>query len=93
MLDKVKRKNILKEIFEKIHNKRKLKIIKYSIGIWNKLDIIREDFEIYLTLKEFNNKYNNIEDIDINELNISERYIGNEGLIDLVKFKFKFKKF
>ena len=37
MLDNVKRKNILKEIFEKIHNKKKLNIIKYNKRIKNKL--------------------------------------------------------
>ena len=55
-----------------------------------KLDINKKDFEIYITLKEFNNKYNtNIEDIDIRELNLSEKYIENEGLKDLAKIKFK----
>ena len=53
MLDNVKRKNILKEIFEKIHNKRKLNIIKYDKRLKIKLNINREDFEVYITLKEF----------------------------------------
>ena len=58
MLDKVKSKNILKEIFVKIKNKRKVNIIKYNKRIMIKLNINKEDFEIYITLKEFNNKYN-----------------------------------
>ena len=90
MLDKVKSKYILKEILEKIHNKRKLNIIKYNKIIKAKLNINKEDFEIYITLKEFNIKYKtNIEDIDIRELNLSGKYIENEGLKDLSKIKFK----
>ena len=90
MLDKVKSKYILKEILEKIHNKRKLNIIKYNKIIKAKLNINKEDFEIYITLKEFNNKYKtNIEDIDIRELNLSGINIENEGLKDLAKIKFK----
>ena len=90
MLDNVKSKYILKEIFEKIKNKRKLNIIKYSKRIMAKLNINKDAFEIYITLKEFNIKYNtSIEDIDTRELNIIERNIGNEGLKDLVKIKFK----
>ena len=90
MLDNVKSKNILKEIFEKIKNKRKFNIIKYNKNIMVKLNINKEDFEIYITLKEFNNKYNtNIKDIDIKGLDLSERYIGDEGLKDLVKINFK----
>ena len=89
MLDNVKSKYIVKEIFENIKNKRKLNIIKYNKKIMIKLDINKKDFEIYITLKEFNNKYNiNIEDIDIKELNLSNRNIGNEGLKDLVKINF-----
>ena len=65
MLENVKNKNILKEIFIKIKNKRKLNVIKYNKRIMVKLNINKEDFEIYITLKEFNNKYNtNIKDID-----------------------------
>ena len=89
MLDNVKSKYIVKEIFENIKNKRKLNIIKYNNKIKMKLDINKKDFEIYITLKEFNNKYNiNIEDIDIKELNLNRGYIGNEGLQDLVKINF-----
>ena len=89
MLDNVKSKYIVKEIFENIKNKRKLNIIKYNKKIMIKLDINKKDFEIYITLKEFNNKYKiNIEDIDIKELKLNRGYIGNEGLKDLVKINF-----
>ena len=66
-----------------------MNIIKYNKRIIGKLDINKEDFETYITLKEFNNKYNtNIDDIDTKELNLSERYIGNRGLKDLFEFHF-----
>ena len=90
MLDKVKSKYILKKILEMIKNKRKLNIIKYNKIIKAKLNINKEDFEIYITLKEFNNEYKtNIEDIDIRELNFKGKYIENEGLKDLAKINFK----
>ena len=90
MLDNVKSKFIFKEIFEKIKNKRKLNIIKYNKRIKIGLNINKEYYEIYINLKEFNNKYNtNIDDIDIKELNLSMRNLGNERLKDLVKIKFK----
>ena len=90
MLDNLKSKYILKKILEKIQNKRKLNIIKYNKIIKAKLNINKEDFEIYITLKEFNIKYKtNIEDIDIRELNLNGKFIENEGLKDLAKIKFK----
>ena len=90
MLDNLKSKYILKEILENIQNKRKLNIIKYNKIIKAKLNINKEDFEIYITLKEFNNKYKtNIEDIDIREINLSRINIENKGLKDLAKIKFK----
>ena len=46
MLDNVKSKYIVKEIFEIIKNKRKLNIIKYNKKIKIKLDINKKDFEI-----------------------------------------------
>ena len=90
MLDKVKSIYILKKIFEKIKKKRKINIIKYNKRIIVKLNINKEDFEIYIMLKELNNKYNtNIKDLDIKELNLGARQIENEGLKVLVKIKFK----
>ena len=90
MLDNVKSKYVLKKIFEKIKNKIKLNIIKYNKRIKAKLNINKQDFEIYINLKDFNKKYSiNIEDIDIKELNLSGRFKGNELLKDLVKIKFK----
>ena len=90
MLDKVKSIYILKRIFEKIKNKRKLNIIKYNTRIKYKLNINKEDFEIYIVLKEYNNKYNtDIEDLDIKKLNLRDSYLGNDELKDIVKIKFK----
>ena len=41
-------------------------------------------------LNEFNKKYNlNIKDIKIEELELNSKYIGDEGLKDLVKIEFK----
>ena len=74
MLDNVKSKYILKEIFVNIKNKRKLNIIKYNKKLKINLDINEKNLEIYITLKEFNNKYKiNIEDIDIKRIKIKYR--------------------
>ena len=90
MLDRVNSIYILEEILVNLKNKRKLNIIKYNKRIMAKLNINKKDFKVYKPLKEFNKKYfNSIEDIDIKELNLNERYIGNKGLKDLVKIKFK----
>ena len=90
MLENVKSKYIIKEIFEMIKNKRKLNIIKYNKTIQSKLNINKEDFEMCTYLKEFNQKYKtSIGDIDIRELYLSEKNINNEGLKDLIKIKFK----
>ena len=89
MLKKVKSKHIIKVIFNNIIIKRKLKIIKYNEKIKERLNITEENFNRYETLKEFNKKYNsNIEDIDIKDLNLYNKKIGNEGLKDLIKIKF-----
>ena len=90
MLDNVKSKYILEEIFENIKNKRKLKIIKYNKRLKVALNISKEDFEIFIVLKEFNNNnYTNIDDIDIKELNLSGKFIGEKGLKKLFDIKFK----
>ena len=90
MLDYVKSKNIIKEIFRNMRNKRKLNIIKYNKRMLNRLNINKEQFENYIRLKEFNKKYNtNIEVIDIKQLNLEDKYIGNEELKILFKIQFK----
>ena len=90
MLDNVKSKYIINEIFETIKNKRKLNIIKYNKRIKFRLSINKEHFDNYIKLNEFNNKYNtNIEDINNKELNLENKRIGNEGLKSLFKIEFK----
>ena len=81
---------ILKKIFEKVKSKIKLNIIKYNKIVRNKLNISKEYFERFKRLKEFNIKFNkNIEDIDIEELNLSQKYIKKEELQYLVAIQFK----
>ena len=81
MLDKIKSKYILKDIFENMRNKKKLNIIRFNKRIKERLNITKEDYKVYEILKKFNKKYDlNVEDNDIKELNLNERNIGNEGL-------------
>jgi len=90
MLENVKSKYIVEQICENLKNKRKLNIIKYNKNLLARLNINKEDFEIYIALKKLNKKYNtNIEDIDIKELNLGDKCIDNKGLKDLDKIKFK----
>ena len=45
------------------------------------------------TLKDLNKKYNlNIKDLNVDKLDLRWKKLGNEGLVDLCKFKFKFLK-
>ena len=90
MLDKIKSKLIIKEIFKKIKSKRKLNIIKYNKRLLTKLNIDKKDFEICTILNQYNKKYGtNIEDINIKELNLSDSVIKNKGLKDLIVIGFK----
>ena len=90
MLQRLKSKYILETIFCFIKNRKKLNIIKYNKRILARLKINKKHFENYIRLKEFNNNYNtNIEDIDIKELNLEKKIIGNEVLKFLFKTEFK----
>ena len=81
MLEHTKSKFILKKIFQNLKNRFKLKIIKYNRKLQKRLDIDKKDFEIYIILKEYNTKYNlSIIDIDINQIDLSYKKIGNEGI-------------
>jgi len=89
-LNNINCKSILKMIFEYILNRRKLKIIKYNKQLSNKLDITLEDFENYKLLKEFVKNYNtDIKDIDIIDLPLFQKSLGNKGLKDLSEINFK----
>ena len=71
MLENIKSKYILEIIFKNVHNRIKLKTIKYNTKILNILNITKEDFEVYNKLEEFNNIFDiYIEDIDIKELEL-----------------------
>jgi len=90
MLDNVKNKYIIEKIFRNVKNKRKLNILKYNKRILVRLNINKDHFENYIKLKEFNDKYDtNIEDVDIEELNLNSKNIGDEGLKCLSKIEFK----
>ena len=77
-----------------LEKKRKLNILKYNKEIMNRLNIQKNDFEDFILLKEFNEKYNlNIKDLEIDELNLSCKKCGDEIFEDLNKCKLnKLKK-
>ena len=84
----IKSKNIFKIIFNFVKNKRKLNIIKYNKNILDKLNITKEDFKIYKTLKKFNEETGlNIDDIDIKELEIKSVYDTDLKLLKKIQFK------
>ena len=88
MLDNIKSSNILKKIFGYITYRKKLNIIKLNKLIKERLNITKEDYDIY-ALKEFNLRYHlNIEDINIKELDLKEKFLYNKGFESLNKVKF-----
>ena len=90
MLNNVACNYILQQIFNNLKNRRKLKIVKYNKVLLNRLYISKEDFKAYEELKEFNKNYKlNIGDIDIQELDLLNKFIRNEGLEHLSKIGFK----
>ena len=52
MLKDIKSNEILKLIFQKMKNKRKLKVIKRNKKIIDILNITKDDFKAYETLKQ-----------------------------------------
>jgi len=93
MLKNITSSYVLKKIFDYLKNKRKLKIIKCNRRMLDFLNIVKEDFQVYKTLKEFNEKFSaNIEDTNIRELNLMVADIKNKGLEFLNRIKIhKFK--
>ena len=90
MLKTIKSNLIMKAIFKNIHNKIKLKIIKYSKYMLRRLDIKKENYKSYEILKEFNEKLKlNIIDIDIKELDLKYKNVGTKELEILKNVNFK----
>ena len=76
MLDNIKSVFILNKLFNNIRNIRKLRIIKHNKKMLNRLNIKKEEFMKYKSLKEFNDKFElDIIDINIKELNLRNKYI------------------
>ena len=90
MLKIIKSNLLIKVIFKNIHNKIKLKIIKYNKYMIRRLYIKTEDFKIYEKIKEFNEKLKlYIVDIDIKELDLKYKIIGKKKLELLKNVNFK----
>ena len=93
MLLKIRCKYLIEIIFNHLKNKKKLNILKYNKTFLSKINITKEDFKVYDSLKEFNHRFNvEIKDIDITELDLSDINIGNIGLKYLKEMKFKYLK-
>ena len=81
MLNKIKSRLILKNVFDCMRKRMKLKILRHNKKIQNKLNIKLKDFQDYKTLKELNLKFGfDIDDIDTNKIDLSNKVKGNEIL-------------
>ena len=86
----IKSKYILNRIIGQLKKRIELKLVKYNKILINKLNVTKGDFENFKSLKEMNQKFNlDIKDIEINELNLESKHLGNEILEYLIKIEFK----
>ena len=84
MLNLIKSQTILGIIFQIVKYRTKLKIVKYSKSLMNKLNIKIKNFQDYLLLKEINHRYNlDIEDVDIEKIIISDKVL-NDNFIEII---------
>ena len=89
MLNKVKSIKVLNIIFGVLKKRIELKLLKYNKKIMYKLNIKKEDFEQFISLKEMNLKFNLvIKDIDIKELNLENKNLDNNIIEYLANIKF-----
>ena len=89
MLNNIKSIKILNIIVGVLKKRIELKLFKYNKKMVNKLNIEKEDFEQFTLLKEMNLKFNlDIKDIEIKELNLENKNLGNDILEYLTKIKF-----
>ena len=93
MLNEIKRKNVLKIIFEKLRMKKILNLLKYNKRLLDKLKININDYKDYLALKQLNDKFSlNIDNTKIQSLDIGNNFLGDEILIYLNKMKYQILK-
>ena len=91
MLRKIRSKKILGIIFENLKKRVELKILKYNKKLLYKLNLSNKDFENFIYLKEFNNKYDlNLKDIEIKKLNLENKRLGNNIFEDLANMNFNY---
>ena len=90
MLNTIKSIKILNIILGKLKRRIELKLIKYNKKIIYRLKITGQDFENFKLLKEMEQTFNlNIKDIDITELNLKNKNLGNVILEYLKNIDFK----
>ena len=83
-MNNIKEKYPLITILGLLKKRVQFNLVKYNKILIEKLNIKKEDFENFKLLKEMNQKYKlNIIDIEIKELNLEARELGNEILDDL----------
>ena len=79
MLNTIRSKIIINLIFSNLKKRIKLKILKYNRNILYKSNSSKKDFEDFIILKDFNQKFNlNIRDIDIDILDLPNMDLNNE---------------
>ena len=89
MLNKIRSKKILKDIFVNIKKRIRLNILKYNKKFLNKLNINKKDFEEFKLLDELNQKLDlDIKDIDTARLNLDTNKFDDEILEYFYKINF-----
>ena len=101
MINNIKSNLITTTIFNLLKDKKKLKIIKHNKEMLQKLKITKEDFEVYIILKEFNDKYH-LSKVDIDSKRIFLKgdvfkdegfdYMNQIGFRDLIQINLNFYK-
>ena len=90
MLTNIKSKFLLIKIFSNIKERIKLKIVKHNKKILNQLNISKENFIVFESLKVFNKRFGaDIRDIEIEELDLRNKKITSAEFeyFDAIKFK------
>ena len=90
MLKKIRSTKILKNIFENIKKRMRLKILKYNKNMLIRLNINKNDFDDFIMIKKLNEEFNlDIHDIEIKILDLACKNINNKIFWYLNEIKFK----